>query len=242
MPSATERPLARADFEAALLAAIGEFDFELSRFCRMVASGRCPRPLLQRYARETYRGALLFCANLADLAQQAPDGEARLVLLENLLEEEGIHLREGRGLISRPEQRHPALAMRFVTACGAEIAEAGQSEDEMPHLSTPGRRLIDQRRWLEAVSFLLIGQEYRFATIAALLLEHFRRLGLAERDLAFFSVHIEADDAHGRQALDLVLDRAKTSEEQRACIAAARSGSRHWFEHHGAERALREAA
>lgn len=225
-----------------MLAAIGEFDFALSRFCRMVASGRCPRLVLQRYARETYRGALLFCANLADLAEQAPDGEARLVLLENLLEEEGIHLREGRGLVSRPDQRHPALALRFVKACGANEEETNVSEDEAPHLSTPGRRLIDERRWLEAVSFLLIGQEYRFATISAMLLEHFRRLGLAERDLAFFSVHIEADDAHGRQALDLVLDRARTGEEQQACIAAARSGSWHWFAHHGADRTLRVAA
>ncbi len=242
MPSTIDRVLTRAEFEAALLAAIAEFDFSRSRFYRMLAAGRAPKGVLRRYAGETYRGAKLFCANLADLARQAPDPQARLALLENLLEEEGIHLRPGRGLVSRPDQRHPALASRFVAACGGEEAEAEADEKERRHLSTRGRELIDQRRWLEAVAFLLIGQELKFATIAEALFEVLKRHGYAERDLAFFGVHIEADQEHGRQALDLVLDRARTPAEQQACIAAARAGAATWFDYHGADQPQRKAA
>ena len=151
-----------------------------------------------------------------------------------------MHLRPGRGIVSRPDQRHPALAWRFVLACGA--GDEAEREDSEGHLSTPARALIEEDRWLEAASFLLIGQELRFSDIAAQLLAHFRNLGLAERDLAFFSIHIEADQEHGRQALDLVLDRARTAEEQQACIAAARDGSRTWFAYHGVSRPERMAA
>ena len=242
MPSTAEPLLDRAGFEAALLGAVAEFDFEQTRFCRMLSSGRCPKPMLQRYAREACRGASLFCADLAALAELAPDPEARLILLENLLEEEGIYVSPGRGLVSRPDRGHPTLASRFVRACGGDEAGADPAEAEEPHLTARARELIDQRRWLEAVSFLLIGVELKFSAIAARLFELFARLGLDERDLAFFAVHIEADQAHGRQALDLVLDRACTAAEQQACIAAARDGARHWFAHHGASRPLARAA
>lgn len=238
MLSTIEAPLSRASFEAALLGAVEALRCEDSRFYRLAASGRCPPSVLLRYARSTYLSACLFCASLAELADKAPDGAARLALLENLLEEEGVSLSPDKGLVVRPERRHPALAMRFVKACGG----SGEDVADGLHATGPGRAMLAQGRWLEAASFLLVGQELKFAAASGLILAALRPYGFAERDLAFFAVHGEADCRHGREALDLVLDRARSRAEQQACIAAAGDGARHWFEMHGSSAGLRRAA
>jgi pyrroloquinoline quinone (PQQ) biosynthesis protein C len=220
-----ERPLARAEFEAALLAAIAPVRVEDSRFYQLVASGRCPRSVLQRYAKSTYLSAKLFAASLAELIEKAPDRDARLTLLENLMEEEGVHLRADTGLVVRPERRHVALALRFVAACGADVEAP---EDGALHATVEGRRLLAEGRWLEAAAYLLVGQELLFGTASQRLFALFRDAGFAERDIAFFAVH-NVDCDHGREALDLVLDRARSRAEQQACIVAATASARHWL-------------
>lgn len=225
--------LDRAAFEQALLAATEPWPLEQTRFYRTLTARRCPLSLLRRYARSTYLSATLFCATIAELVDKAPDRDARLTLLENLLEEEGVHLNPRRGLIVRPEARHPALALRFLRATGVEDVSEQEAFGDALHATGPGRALLADGRWLEAVAFLLIGQELKFATAAGPLLKALGQQGFSDRDLAFFSVHIEADAEHGQQALDLVLDRAVTAQDQQACIVAAGAGARHWFDSHG---------
>ena len=241
MNSSTEPTLERAEFERALLAAVDGFPCEQTRFYRLVDTGRCPAPVMLRYARSTYLSATLFCASIAEMIDKAPDGAARLILLENLMQEEGIHLRPDRGLVVRPDTRHPALALRFLRACGGDETSEDAAFGDALHATGPGRTLLREGRWLEAVSFLLIGQELLFGSASGRLFDVLRRHGFADRDLAFFAVHVEADMEHGRQALDLVLDRALEGGLQRACIAAAAAGARSWFEMHGAG-TLRRAA
>lgn len=227
MNSATE-PLPRAEFERRLIAAIDAWPCRATRFYRLVASGRCPPSVMRRYAQSTYLSAKLFCASIAEMVQKAPDRDARLTLIENLLEEEGGVIRSDRGLIVRADRSHPALALRFLKACGGD-----DGEDEPRHATGEGRALLAAGRWLEAVAFLLVGQELRFAETSAALFRALRDHGFAARDLAFFAVHETADAAHGRQALDLVLDRAVTRDQQEAAIAAAGAGARAWFDAHG---------
>lgn len=251
MLSTIEPPLARDAFEAALLTAVERWPCEETRFYRLLATGRCPHKVVLRYARSTYVSAKLFCAIIAELVDKAPDSEARLIMLENLLEEEGIVLHPRRGLIPRPETRHPALALRFLRACGGDDkdGEAGRLGDGEPgrdgdglNATAPGRRMLAEGRWLEAVAFLLVGQELKFSDAAARLFDALRGYGMSARDLAFFAVHVEADCQHGRQALDLVLGRALTADAQRRCVRAAADGARHWFEMHGSRPNLRHAA
>lgn len=241
MKTSTDPMLERAAFERALLAGLDGWPCERTRFYRLVESGRCPARVMLRYARSTYLSATLFCASLAELIDKAPDAEARLVLLENLMQEEGIHLRPDRGLVVRPESCHPALALRFLKACGGGEATDEAAFGDAVHATGPGRALLSAGRWLEAVSFLLIGQELKFSTVSRQLFDLLCCNGFADRDLAFFAVHVEADMEHGRQALDLVLDRADSLPMQRACIEAAAAGARHWFEMHGADDAHRAA-
>lgn len=229
MLSTIEAPLTRAAFAQALLGAVEPWRCEDTRLYRLVASGRCPRPVLLRYARSTYVSARLFCATIAELADKAPDAAARLILVENLLEEEGVFIRPESGLVVRPERSHTALALRFVKACGGGEADAANGV----HATGPGRAMLAEGRWLEAIAYLLVGQELKFAHASQIMLAALRRYGFAERDLAFFAVHGEADCKHGNEALDLVVDRAVTAAEQGRCIAAAGDGARHWFDMHG---------
>ncbi|MGQ0590175.1 MAG: iron-containing redox enzyme family protein [Sphingosinicella sp.] len=235
--NSTIEPLDREELERRLRAAIDAWPYGATRFYRLIASGRCPASFMRRYARSTYLSAKLFCASIAEMVETAPDPEARLILLENLLEEEGAVLRRDRGLVVRPDQSHPALALRFVKACDAEGDEGG----DPLHATGEGRAMLAAGRWLEAVAYLLVGQELRFAETSGAFFRALRDNGFAERDLAFFAVHETADAAHGRQALDLVIDRAVTRGQQDAAIAAAGAGARAWFEAHGGGARLAES-
>ena len=239
--AAEDRPLERDAFEQALRDAVAAYPFQRTRLHRLILSGRCPRALLLSFARSAWLTARTFCAFLAELVDTAPDPEARLLILENLMEEEGIFVARHRGLVVRPAQRHTALAWRFVRACGGGEEEAEEAIGAI-HALGPARGLLKEGRWLEAVAFVLVGQELSFATTSTEIFEALRGHGFAERDLVFFAVHGEADTIHGRQALDLVIDRALTADEQRRCLVAAEQGARLWFDNQGSSADRRRAA
>jgi pyrroloquinoline quinone (PQQ) biosynthesis protein C len=217
-------------FEAKLLEAIAPYEAADCRLYDLLMAGRCPYPVVQRYAKSTYLSAELFCATVAELADKAPNYKAKYLLLRNAMEEEGIVLKPSKGLVHRPNQRHPALAKRFARACGVVDSDL---ESGALHATSPGRGMLAQGKWVEAVAFLLIGQELKFGTASGQLLEAFRKYGLSDRDLAFFALHQDADMRHGQEALDLVVENASTAELQQAAIVAAGDGTRLWFEMHG---------
>jgi pyrroloquinoline quinone (PQQ) biosynthesis protein C len=237
MNIATERPLPRGEFEARLVGAAEAYPYPNSRFFRSLASGRCPRPVLRRYAASCCVSAGALFSTFARLIAVAPDPEAKLLILQNLMEEQGIHLSES-GLLMRPARAHDSLARRFFAACGGTAEDIAKGT----HATGPGRQLVAEGRWLEGISYLLIGQERGFSEASRLMLGVLPQYGFSARDLAFFAVHVEADCAHGQQAVGMVVDRADTRPEQEACIAAAEAGARHWFEMHGGEVLERRAA
>ncbi len=222
--------LERSEFAARLVSAVDAWPCEATRFYQVLLSGRCPQAMLVRYALATWQSARLFAATLAEMAEKAPDARSRLHLIENLMEEEGITMRTSKGLILRPETAHVALAERFARACGGDTVKL---DDATLHAIGPGRALLAEGRWVEALANLLLGQEMKFSTASGLLAKALKRNGLSEREVAFFSVHVEADYEHGQQALEIVLDHAVTRNLQDKCIAAASAGARLWFEMHG---------
>ena len=232
MPANTEAPpLTRAAFRAGLLEQVAQVRAEDTRLWRLLDAGRAPRKVLQAYALATVRSAELFCATLAEMASKAPGPAARLHLLENLMEEEGLFLQPSRGLVSRPETSHPALARRFAAAVGLDPASLAL--ESANHATGPGRAMLAEGRWAEAVSHLLIGQEYNFCHTAPRLAEALMKNGLSAHDVAFFIVHETADREHGEQAIAMVLDHADTRRLQDACIAEARAGAEAWLAAHG---------
>lgn len=229
MLAATElAPLSREAFRDALLDSIKVLRAEDTRLYRLLKSGRCPRPLIQRYALVTVWSADLFCAVLAEMVEKAPDNEARLVLLENLLEEEGLSLVATKGLLHRPETSHPALARRF-----AKAVDAAGDPINADAATGAGCKLLANNQWVEAVAHLLIGQELTFADAAPAMAEALEAAGLKRHDVAFFWVHKIADRKHGEQALALVINHARGREQQDRCIAEARAGALAWMNAHG---------
>jgi pyrroloquinoline quinone (PQQ) biosynthesis protein C len=220
--------LSREEFRAALLEAIAGFRAEDTRMHRLLMAGRCPPAIMRRYALTTVRSADLFCATIAEMIDKAPDGEARLALIENLLEEEGMFLQPSKGIVHRPEASHPALARRFAAAVGAD----GDGLDAR-HATGTGREMLARGEWVEAVAHLLVGQELLFADAAPAMARALEASGLATRDVAFFWVHETADRDHGEQALDMVLRHAHGRAQQERCVAEARAGAVTWLEAHG---------
>ena len=220
--------LPRTRFRAALLEAIADIRAEDTRLHRLLMARRCPPAVLRGYALATVRSTELFCATLAEMIEKAPDREARLVLLENLLEEEGMFVQGSKGIVHRPEASHPALARRFAAAVGAE----GDGL-EARHATGAGRAMLAKGEWVEAVAHLLIGQELLFAETAPAMARALEANGLDTRDVAFFWVHETADREHGEQALEMVLRHAQGRQQQERCIAEARAGALAWLEAHG---------
>lgn len=218
---------ASTTLERRLLNAVEAWPFERSRFYRLLRSGRCPDALVRSYAVSTYHAARDFCGKLASLAAAAPDSTARAMLLDNLLEEEGIALVPGRGLVARPERGHVELALRFVRASGIDLIP------EPPQRPDPVARLLEEDRWLEAAAFLLVGQERPFAGVCVLLHDTLQLYGYRPRDLAFFAVHRTADEEHGRIALETVVRLATGLGLEEVAVAAAAAGARQWADRHG---------
>lgn len=223
--AATE-PIAGKQFRDALRAARQVAPVAESRLVRLLANRRSPSRLLKAFALQVHHGALEFPGLLAALIEHAPDPAAKAVLMENLLEEQGLQLVPGKGLVPKPEACHSQWSARFLRACGgdpdASELHAGRSGSETTH------KLLSDDRWLEAVAYLLIGQEATFGEFAAELGAALRERGFADDDVVFFSRHAVADQAHGEQALDLVVTRAHSLAQQRATLEAAALGARHW--------------
>lgn len=232
MNSATS-PLTRGEFETRLLAAADRYPFEETRLAKLLATGRCPPSMVRGYAEALHKGSYEFNGLLAALVEAAPDREARGILLDNLLEEEGIVVQVGRGLVAYPQSRHVAWAERFLRACGGAPPSDGHAAGDKGLPAGRVAELLKDGRWLEAVSFLLIGMEMNFGKVCALLSERFSGLGYAARDLVFFEAHTHADEKHAREALDIVLDRAVDLAAQQACLDAAQAGARDWWLRHG---------
>lgn len=221
--------LSSEQFSERLLHAVAEFPLENTRAYKLLVSRKCPLSFIQQYARSAYRAASFFCETLPELIEQAPNDKAKLTLLNNLLEEEGIHISSSKGLTVRPEARHVTLALRFVDACGASQS----LEKNLVRQVSPAQNYLSKERWLEAIAFIMIGQELPFSHNSTLMMNALIGQGYSAKDLVFFAVHREADKRHGQEALDLVINNSHSRKQQDAAIQAAREGARHIFFIHG---------
>jgi len=235
MLAATEAaPLAPDELEAALLDAVAPYRFEDTRFCAILAADNVPKAAIRHLARGTVAGANGFVALLARMVEAAPDPASRLLLLENLLAEEGILFSPSRGIQVKPQLRHANVARRLALASGMSEGEIDAIGPEAePANFAHARRLLCEDRWLEAVAYLLIGAELKTGLSCPLIVDLLRRAGLSRQDVAFYEMHSEADLAHGRQAFDMVLRNASTRCLQDVAIKAAADGARDWFQTYG---------
>lgn len=176
-------------------------------FYQRWTAGTLSRTELADYARNYYHYALAFPTFLSGMHAHTEDIATRQLLLENLIEEE------------RGPENHPELWLRFCEALGIDRSEV---EGGTPNEAT--RRLIDCLRGFARNGELHEGLAALYAYESQIpAVAKAKIAGLAEwygidapRDIAFFSVHQEADVLHSetsRELLEKLCDRAEKREQ-----------------------------
>lgn len=183
------------------------------------------------YAGRIYQLAKEHLAALARLLAICPEPDLRLFLIDNLLEEEGISI-SNHGLRQNIDKQHPRIALRFVDACGISSDTLGNSLYRSP--SNRFDEMINNRRWEAAIAYLTIGIEANvpryFAPVYKALRDSYE-FGCEE--LAFFSGHIHADERHGENGIQLIMQAMERGiAHERDIRQGVKNGEAAWWHFH----------
>ncbi|MGH9942584.1 MAG: TenA family transcriptional regulator, partial [Pyrinomonadaceae bacterium] len=225
------------DFKQQLLAAARERDLSTNPFVRGVHKGSYSRGSFCRYASELARLTSGFPRRLAAILARCEVFEVRRSLLANLMEEEGVvsFSAEG-GLVADRSRSHAVFAWRFARAAGATPEESSCLET--------GSRWFDQQiaegRWIGPLAYLTLGYELNAPLAGRMLAEGFRaHYGFAEDDLAYFTMHCEADERHSAEGAAMIARVANTPATRHEALEGARRGaSAFWHFHRRHHRVL----
>ncbi|HKO57184.1 MAG TPA: CADD family putative folate metabolism protein [Thermoanaerobaculia bacterium] len=180
-------------------------------FYQRWTAGTLTRGELQEYARQYWHYALAFPTFISAMHAQCDDLGTRQLLLENLVEEE------------RGAENHPELWLRFCESLGLDRDEVrnGAANDATRTLIATMRSLAREGALHQGLA-ALYAYESQIPSVAKAKIEGLaERYGIsAERDVAFFAVHMEADVVHSetsRALLTSLCDSdAKTAEAKDA--------------------------
>ncbi len=157
--------------------------------------GELSREELRDYARNYFHYAMAFPTFISAMHMHTSDLATRQMLLENLIEEE------------RGEENHPELWLRFCESLGLERDEVTSGA---PNAAT--RNLIATMHSLAREGALheglaaLYAYESQIPGVAKAKIEGLAKwysIG-APRDVAFFSVHMEADVVHSETSRSIL--------------------------------------
>lgn len=164
-------------------------------FYRRWTAGDLSRGELQEYARQYFHYALAFPTFLSGMHANCDDIATRQQLLENLIEEE------------RGGENHPELWLRFCEALGLDRSEvqAGPANEATEALIRC-MRFITRDGGLHEGLAALYAYESQIPAVAKAKIEGLARwYEIREpRDIAFFTVHMEADVNHSATARALL--------------------------------------
>jgi pyrroloquinoline-quinone synthase len=144
-------------------------------------------------------------ANSDDLA-------TRQLLLENLIEEE------------RGSENHPELWLRFCESLDLdrETVKSGTPNDATRHLIATMKSLARDGALHEGLA-ALYAYESQIPAVAKAKIEGLAKwYGISsDRDVAFFSVHMDADVAHSQTSREILRDLCDTTEKSAEAERAA---------------------
>jgi pyrroloquinoline-quinone synthase len=180
-------------------------------FYQRWTSGTLTREELRDYAAQYFHYAMAFPTFISAMHAQTDDIAIRQLLLENLIEEE------------RGSENHPELWLRFCESLGLDRADvkAGAPNDATRTLIATMKSLAREGALHEGLA-ALYAYESQIPSVAKAKIEGLAKNYAisADRDVAFFSVHMEADVAHSQTSRDILRDLcntdAKSAEAERA--------------------------
>jgi pyrroloquinoline-quinone synthase len=180
-------------------------------FYQRWTAGTLSKEELQEYARQYYHYALAFPTFVSAMHAQTEDIATRQLLLENLIEEE------------RGDENHPELWLRFCESLGLDRDEvkAGVVNDKTRALIATMKSLARDGALHEGLASLYAYESQIPAVAKAKIAGLAKWYGIsADRDVAFFAVHMDADVVHSQTSRDL-LARLCDSDEKAAAATAA---------------------
>ena len=166
--------------------------------------GTLTKEELQDYARNYFHYAMAFPTFISAMHQQSEDIAVRQMLLENLIEEE------------RGPENHPELWLRFCESLGLDrtAVKAGKPNDATKTLIATMKSLAREGALHEGLA-ALYAYESQIPAVAKAKIEGLDKwYGIsADRDIAFFSVHMEADVNHSSTSREILRDLCDTPEK-----------------------------
>lgn len=232
------------DFHETLLAEARSNNMRTNRFVHGVITGAYERADLAPYATTVFHLADHFPMMLGRLIGICPSADVRAALVENIIEEDGLEIgmREGHVAATRhPARRHASVARVFAEAVGVG---PDALEPRPFHVSRWLATCLAQGRWMAAFAYVSLGLEGNVPRTCKLLVPAFKtRYGFTDRELAFFSHHIEADEHHGEEAALAIASMATTPAARQEALDGARHGSHSWWlVHEACHRAIASRA
>ncbi len=180
-------------------------------FYQRWTAGTLTREELRDYARQYFHYAMAFPTFLSAMHMHTEDIATRQLLLENLIEEE------------RGPENHPELWLRFCESLGLtrEEVKSGSPNAAVRHLIETMRSLAREGALHEGLA-ALYAYESQIPAVAKAKIEGLaKNYGIsAERDVAFFAVHMDADVAHSQTSREILRDLCDTPEKGAAAETA----------------------
>lgn len=209
----------RPQFRARLDQAREESSSLETSFSKEWAGGRLNRRQMGYWAMQHWHYIDRIPQQFGIMYAGCPDDDARAIILENLIGEE------------TPGGRHPDLLLDFAEACGysrAEVRTADRSGRILP--AVRGMRawieeLVQSRHMVEQAAGIMVALEGQLPTMYTRYVEHCRTLGFTDRELKFFTVHIEGDVEHADVGYRLAERYATTPDLEDLAVGACRASA-----------------
>lgn len=204
----------RSAFRAQLEAVVTARHSRLNPFMEKWVRGELTRQQLGAWAAQHYQYVSQFPRWCATVYGDCPDPDARDFLLENIVEEES-------------GTKHIDLLIRFAEACGVSRAEVVNAR-QLPttRALTAWCYEIARKPFHVAAAGLLVGLESQVPGIYQRSLPPLKaHYGFTDREVAFFAIHIEADQVHGERGYQIVERHCATPERQAEALEAVREAT-----------------
>ena len=173
-------------------------------FYQRWTEGTLTREELRDYAGQYFHYAMAFPTFISAMHQQTDDIAVRQMLLENLIEEE------------RGPENHPELWLRFCESLGLdrEDVKGGVPNDATRALIATMKSLAREGALHEGLA-ALYAYESQIPSVAKAKIDGLAKWYdiSADRDIAFFSVHMEADVAHSATSREILRDLCDSPEK-----------------------------
>lgn len=181
-------------------------------FYQRWTAGTLTQEELRDYAGQYFHYAMAFPTFISAMHAQTDDIETRQLLLENLIEEE------------HGSENHPELWLRFCESLelDRETVRSGAANDATRTLIATMKSLARDGALHEGLA-ALYAYESQIPAVAKAKIEGLaQNYGItAERDIAFFSVHMDADVAHSQTSREILRDLCDTPEKTAQAEQAA---------------------